>query len=284
MSAMDSLGSPFCLFGDWLRTMHCNAIENLISKHPGILFCMLVFVTPKCSCGQYADLPYCTREAQVQALAATVRVSVDNACGSGFIFFQNGRYAYIMTAAHVVDSNPPWIRLERFYTDHNWPSVRETYSAKIVHLNTTSDVAVLRCSIPGLQLPVLRIARELQLPFDGFSVGCGNSRPAEITGRRVESAKLNMAFRSCLIAASPVAEGGQSGGPLVDRHGEVIGVCVLNKDGKVWFSSLHALHEALDTVKLTRCYSPTGPLREITFWIVAVKIVLGLVGLVIADS
>lgn len=247
------------------------------------LVSFIVAVIPMVVNAQYADLPSCSRESQAQALAATVRIrNSDGSCGSGFIVYQSSKYVYIVTANHVVSPQQHWTQVDRFSIAEDWPLVKEVFNAQAIAANETTDLAVLRCDASGIQQPVLQVARTYgDLPFDGFSVGCGGCRPAEVSARRVESLNLFMSHNSRLIAVSPFAEGGQSGGPLLDRHGEVTGVCVLNAENKAWFSSLNAMHEVLDEAGLTHCYAPSAPPRFLTTLLIVGKLVAGIVVFII---
>ena len=214
-----------------------------------LLVCIVALLNSGQSQAQYVYMPYCSEQAQVQALAATVQIRTDHWIGSGVIVHQQGQYAYVLTAAHVIDAAPQSLQCHLFYVDQRWPNIWASYSAEVISANHTTDVAVLRVKKGNVLLPQLRVARTMPtLPLDGFSVGCGGCRPAEITPRRVCSRHLVFSHGSRMTCTLPASEGGQSGGPLIDSKGEVIGLCCMGQNNKSWWVSLDSMHVVLDDI------------------------------------
>src|SRR6188508_1476957 len=134
--------------------------------------------------------------------------------GSGFIVSADG---YILTNAHVVaDADEVMVRT----TD------RREYAAKVIGLDRRTDVAVLK--IEGKQLPVVRLGDPSKLRPGEWVLAIGspftfeNSVTAGIvsaTGRAMPGEDL-VPFIQTDVAVNP----GNSGGPLFNLNGEVVGI------------------------------------------------------------
>jgi serine protease Do len=135
--------------------------------------------------------------------------------GSGFIVSPDG---YILTNAHVVsEADDVTVRL----TD------RREFPAKVVGFDPHSDVAVIK--IDAKNLPTVRIGDPAQLrPGEwvlaiGSPFGLDNSATAGIvsaTSRAVGGEDTYVPFIQTDVAVNP----GNSGGPLFNLRGEVIGM------------------------------------------------------------
>jgi serine protease Do len=135
--------------------------------------------------------------------------------GSGFIVSADG---YILTNAHVVaDADDVTVRM----TD------RREYPAKVVGIDRRSDVAVLK--IEGKQLPVVRIGDPAKLRPGEWVLAIGspftfeNTVTAGIvsaTGRSMPGEDGLVPFIQTDVAVNP----GNSGGPLFNLNGEVVGI------------------------------------------------------------
>ena len=134
--------------------------------------------------------------------------------GSGFIVSADG---YILTNAHVVaDADEVTVRT----TD------RREYPAKVIGLDRRTDVAVLK--IEGKQLPVVKLGDPSKLRPGEWVLAIGspftfeNSVTAGIvsaTGRAMPGEDL-VPFIQTDVAVNP----GNSGGPLFNLNGEVVGI------------------------------------------------------------
>jgi serine protease Do len=135
--------------------------------------------------------------------------------GSGFIVSADG---YILTNAHVVaDADEVTVRMLD----------RREYPAKVVGLDKRSDVAVLK--IEGKQLPVVKIGDPQKLRPGEWVLAIGspftfeNTVTAGIvsaTGRSMPGEDGLVPFIQTDVAVNP----GNSGGPLFNLNGEVVGI------------------------------------------------------------
>ena len=133
--------------------------------------------------------------------------------GSGFVISPDG---YILTNAHVVDdANEVTVRM----TD------RREYRAKVVGMDRRTDVAVLK--IDAKSLPVVQVGDPRGLKAGEWVIAIGspfgfeNSVTAGIVSATARS--LSDAYTPFIqtdVAVNP----GNSGGPLFDLKGEVVGI------------------------------------------------------------
>src|SRR3989442_8819989 len=135
--------------------------------------------------------------------------------GSGFIISEDG---YILTNAHVVaEFDDVNVRLA--------DSKRE-FKAKVVGLDKRSDVALLKVDADGLPTAKLGDSSKLE-PGDwvaaiGSPFGFANTITAGIVSAKGRSLpdEMYVPFIQTDVAVNP----GNSGGPLLNLQGEVIGV------------------------------------------------------------
>ncbi len=134
--------------------------------------------------------------------------------GSGFIVSQDG---YILTNAHVVNgASTVTVKL----TD------RREYTAKVVGVDERTDVAVIKIDAQGL--PTVRIGDPSKLKPGEWVIAIGspfgfeNSVTAGIVSATSRSMGSNnyAPFIQTDVAVNP----GNSGGPLFNMNGEVIGI------------------------------------------------------------
>jgi serine protease Do len=133
--------------------------------------------------------------------------------GSGFIVASNG---IVLTNAHVVDgADEVTVKL----TD------KREFKAKVLGLDKTTDVAVLR--INASELPTVRLGDPAQSKVGSWVLAIGspfgfeNSATAGIISAKSRSLDDGyVAFIQTDVAVNP----GNSGGPLFNAEGEVIGI------------------------------------------------------------
>ena len=135
--------------------------------------------------------------------------------GSGFVVSPEG---YILTNAHVVaDANEVTVRM----TD------RREYRAEVVGIDRRTDVAVLK--IDAKDLPVVRVGDASRLKPGEWVIAIGspfgfeNSVTAGIvsaTARSLGNPDTYTPFIQTDVAVNP----GNSGGPLFNLKGEVVGI------------------------------------------------------------
>lgn len=132
--------------------------------------------------------------------------------GSGFIISQEG---FLLTNAHVVDgADEVYVKL----TD------KREFKAKVIGLDKRTDVAVLK--IEGSKLPVLVIGDSDKIKAGEWVVAIGspfdfdNSVSAGIISAKSRDTGDFLNLIQTDVAVNP----GNSGGPLLNMRGEVIGI------------------------------------------------------------
>ena len=133
--------------------------------------------------------------------------------GSGFIVSQDG---YVLTNAHVVEG------ADEVYV--NLTDKRE-FKAKVVGTDKRTDVAVLKIEASKLPAPV-RVGDVNRLKVGewvmaiGTPFGLENTVTAGIVSAKARDTGEEIRFIQTAVAVNP----GNSGGPLINMRGEVVGI------------------------------------------------------------
>ena len=137
---------------------------------------------------------------------------VPRGLGSGFIISADG---YVMTNHHVVDGSE---QITVTLAD------KREFSAKLIGSDQRTDVALLK--IEGAALPVVRIGDSNRLRVGEWVIAIGSPFGLESTVTAgIVSAKARetgefLPFIQTDVAVNP----GNSGGPLINMRGEVVGI------------------------------------------------------------
>jgi serine protease Do len=153
--------------------------------------------------------------------AATVTIVLPGGHGSGFFISSSG---YLLTNAHVVgDAKFVRVRL----------STGREIAGEVVTVNRVRDAALVK--VAEERMPALPIARyEPQIGKEVFAIGT----PARMVHATTVTKGIVSAYRDSpagkLIQGDVDVHGGNSGGPLVDESGNVVGMTVLlfNRTGE----------------------------------------------------
>lgn len=152
-----------------------------------------------------------------KAAPSVFTVEVDDGLGSGFVIRATGGSAEIVTDYHVVETN--WLAGNFEVTikqgDHS-------YRATIVKVNEADDLALLRASValPALAAANTPVAVGDPVLVVGSPLGLGGSVATGIVSAlRVEAGVHYIQF------SAPISPG-NSGGPVLNAAGRVIGVSV----------------------------------------------------------
>ncbi|XP_075072383.1 serine protease HTRA1 [Mixophyes fleayi] len=153
------------------------------------------------------------------------------ASGSGFIVSEDG---LILTSAHVV-TNKHRLKVER--------SDGTTYEAKIIDVDEKADIALIKIKPKG-KLPVLLLGRSEDLRPGEFVIAIGSPFSLQNTvttgivstaqrgGKELGLKNSDMDY----IQTDAIINYGNSGGPLVNLDGEVIGINTLKVTAGISFA------------------------------------------------
>ncbi|MBC7699632.1 MAG: DegQ family serine endoprotease [Massilia sp.] len=164
------------------------------------------FGTPMPGQGQRKATPKATPKGDAQAEERP------RGLGSGFILSADG---LVMTNAHVIDgADDVYVTL----TD------KREFKAKVVGVDKRTDVAVLK--IEAKNLPAVRIGDVSRLKVGewvmaiGTPFGLENTVTAGIVSAKARDTGEEVRFIQTDVAVNP----GNSGGPLINMRGEVVGI------------------------------------------------------------
>ena len=155
--------------------------------------------------------PTSFEEVVSQSLPAVASIDAGRARGTGFFV----KADTVLTNAHVIQGQS---------------SVKVTvgdalYSARVVIVNTATDLAVLQVVNPNPQQPTLRLgaANTARVGEEVVAIGSALGVLSNTVTRGIVSA-FRTAGTTTLIQTDAAINPGNSGGPLVNRSGQVIGI------------------------------------------------------------
>ena len=159
--------------------------------------------------------------------------------GSGFVVDARG---YIVTNAHVVDSK----------CKKDWPNTPirveitkgekvKSYTARIVGMDRVSDVAVIKIDCGDCKLTPLIFSNRTRPVVGETVLAVGYPKATAIGGRAptmtrgiISATGRHSGGRGLLVQTDAPINGGNSGGPLLNAFGEVVGIAASgwsNSDG-----------------------------------------------------
>lgn len=145
----------------------------------------------------------------------------DESVGSGFVIKKDMRYLYIATNAHVIEKNQT-IKV-KFYN-------KKTYRAQVVGLDEKTDIAIIKVPLTNSikDVPSMKFSDIDSIKIGNFVLAVGNPYGLGITytfgivsatDRTVGISQ----FEDYIQTDAPINPG-DSGGPLLDMNGKVIGM------------------------------------------------------------
>ncbi len=160
------------------------------------------------------------KERLEKLVKSAVLIQAGNTHGSGYFITTDG---YIVTNAHVVG----YAKRVRVVTSGK----EEKFVAEVVRVDRKRDVALLKLEKipPDLQIQTLPIREDkLALGEDVYAIGSPSYTRLQdtITKGIVSSHRFDRLRKQWEIQADVYIYGGNSGGPLLDKNGNIVGMAV----------------------------------------------------------
>lgn len=162
-------------------------------------------------------------------VTVTVRVSGGVGHGAGFFYREADGYTYICTNHHVVEDA---LEIQAILPDGR------VYDATLVGSNAAGDVAVLKIPVTGLPIvalgnsdtllagdEVLAVGTPTNIAYAGTVTFGHISAPLRLVP--ITDASGNVTEKMTLIQTDAALNNGNSGGPLADMYGKVVGMVVI---------------------------------------------------------
>lgn len=145
---------------------------------------------------------------------SVVGIATDVGTGSGMIVEDNG---YILTNAHVIDNTE---RITVYLDDH------KPYVAEIVGIDLVRDIALLKVDETGLEPIAFAAAYRMAEGEEVIALGYPHSELTNLTVTRgiISAFRPNLEADVDYIQTDAQLNHGNSGGPLIDRKGNVVGM------------------------------------------------------------
>lgn len=213
-------------------------------------------------------------ELLANAVAATVQVrNLSNGDqGSGVMIAKSRSMVYLLTADHLLGGNQrstdnqkladrgDGVEIRTFSTAYNATIVNR--SAHVLARSPDDDLAVLRFSTRQDVPALLPICSPQGIPHDPdfpvLSVGWGGGAPTSVAGKVSAKKRVRKGSKGAATLVwelNKPSKPGQSGGPLIDRHGYVVGVASGNSGGHGYFCHTEGIHRLLDKNGLKWLYA-----------------------------
>jgi S1-C subfamily serine protease len=188
--------------------------------------------------GQIAtlDAPGFSKAVQTDAVLATVRVinQPKNLLGSGVILAKSGRVAYILSAGHLADDSED-LEVHLFSRTSYPKAVLIVRSVSVVarRRSNNQDLALLRLVGYSGESAGMEICPASSRPqvksFVALAIGCGEANYPELSFETIEgsilAAKPGDPRPARFWCSSTRPKLGQSGAPLINAQGQLLGIC-----------------------------------------------------------
>ena len=189
------------------------------------------------------------------ALAATPRMRVgEGSTATAVVIGRKKDSLYLLTADHATDGPDTSALTFEFFADTDRAKPNFTLrGAKALLRRPVADFALLEVAVDHKRtVAILQLAAPgtapKKFPFEGLSLGCSlgaspTSEKEHLLGKRLAVKSENdVAF---FWQAEKSQARGRSGGPMLIRAGEVIGICAATSVGKGYYVHTSEIHAAL---------------------------------------
>ena len=199
-------------------------------------------------------------------LRATVRIAVDDpegvSTGTGTIVDINSGHALVLTCGHLFRSSEGKGKIEVTLFDAGVQGAQptETVEGKLLNFDLERDLAVLviKPRATPTHLPIGSIDTNLSPGVEVSTVGCNEGADPTVVRSHITSLDRYMGPPNIEVAGAPVE--GRSGGGLINRDGQLIGVCFAAdpESNEGLYCALPAIHQQLDEWNLSMVYQASA--------------------------
>ena len=179
-------------------------------------------------------------------VGVSAKVSRGTQLGTGFIISEDG---YILTNAHVIEGGQTVMVVDGDMNE---------YEAEVIGSDSQSDIAVLKVNPSGMDLTPVEFGKSGDLRIGELAIAIGNPLGFDLYGTMTTGiiSGLNRTVTvedntMTLLQTSASINNGNSGGPLINAYGQVIGITSAKIDSTYGESLGFAIpiDEALPIVK-----------------------------------
>ncbi|MFK7798504.1 MAG: S1C family serine protease [Aureispira sp.] len=147
-----------------------------------------------------------------ESIKSTLTVTSKEGFGSGFVISSDG---YIITNYHVIADTAGLKVVLNDQTEHD---------VEIVRVSKIYDLALLKIDAKGLIPYKINLSKDIEIASEVFAIGTPSAEDLSQTVSKGIISGVRNIDDTKLIQTDASINSGNSGGPLVNRKGEVIGV------------------------------------------------------------
>src|SRR3989344_4437823 len=148
-----------------------------------------------------------------KALLSVVTIDTLRGKGSGFVVKSEPGKAFVATSSHVIEQAPDETKVVMVRTN-----LQKKYEAQVVGMNKVYDIALVVIETPGERLSALSFgdSNSMKVGDTVFALGNPGGFGVSATNRFVNGIPF--------LQTDSTINQGSSGGPLINKQGQVIGV------------------------------------------------------------
>ena len=152
--------------------------------------------------------------------------------GSGFFISKEG---YVLTNYHVINNVKKDLEVYAMITGKNIKKKHKFKNVKIISIDPFRDLALLKVDLKGYKITFAKFSKEDVMQNGDIVFAIGNPKGFEwTTTKGIVSSKYRLMKGVRFIQVDTPINSGNSGGPLFNIHGEIVGMIdakIPNADG-----------------------------------------------------